>query len=268
MKTLSPFLLFIVPFVIASTVMADPPARVVRLNLTEGDVSFRPAGMDDWTTAAINRPLIDGDELWTEPYARAELHVGSGVVRLGASTAFGVISETDRVAQLRLSTGSMFVRVRNVDEDSVWEVDTPNASVSLLRPGRYRIDVDPDGATTTVTARGGEAEVTTSDSAFAVHTGDQAIIPGARRSYDIALAPSFDRFEDWCRNRDQREDRIVSNHVPRDLVGYEDLDYSGRWRFVAGLRVGVVTERRRRWMGSVSLWPLGLGRAVGLDVDR
>src|SRR6266568_1734180 len=166
-------LLFIVPFLIASTVVADPPARVVRLNLTEGEVSFRPAGIDDWTAATVNRPLIDGDEVWTEPFARAELHIGSAVVRLGASTSFGVISETDRVAQLRLSTGSMVLRIRNVDEDAVWEVDTPNASVSLLRPGRYRIDVDADGATTTVTTRGGEAEVTTSESAFAVHAGDQ-----------------------------------------------------------------------------------------------
>src|SRR6266704_3609355 len=61
MRTLSR-LLFIVPFLIASTVVADPPARVVRLNLTEGEVSFRPAGIDDWIAATVNRPLIDGDE--------------------------------------------------------------------------------------------------------------------------------------------------------------------------------------------------------------
>src|SRR5260370_31381511 len=121
MKPLSR-LLFIVPFLIASTVVADPPARVVRLNLTEGEVSFRPAGIDDWAAATVNRPLIDGDELWTEPYARAELHIGSAVVRLGPSTAFGVISETDEVAQLGLSTGRMVLRVRNVAEDAVWEV--------------------------------------------------------------------------------------------------------------------------------------------------
>ena len=233
MKYLSRFL-FVVPFLVASTLSADPPARVVRLNLTEGEVSFRPAGIDEWGRATVNRPLIDGDELWTEPGSRAEVHIGSAALRLGSSTSFGVIAENDRVAQLRLSTGTLTLRIRNVDEDAIWEVDTPNASVSLLRPGRYRIDVDPDGANTTVTTRGGEAEVTTADAAFAVHPGDQAIIPGADRPYDVAQAPSFDEFDDWCRNRDAREDRIASlRYVPRDLVGYEDLDSAGRWRFVA-----------------------------------
>src|SRR5260370_24492265 len=127
MKPLSR-LLFIVPFLIASTVVADPPARVVRLNLTEGEVSFRPAGIDDWAAATVNRPLIDGDELWTEPYARAELHIGSAVVRLGPSTAFGVISETAEVAQLRLSTGSTVLLLRTVADYPLCAVGTPNAS--------------------------------------------------------------------------------------------------------------------------------------------
>ena len=40
---------------------ADPPARVGRLNHTEGPVVFSPAGDPEWTDAAPNRPLTRGD---------------------------------------------------------------------------------------------------------------------------------------------------------------------------------------------------------------
>ena len=221
---------------IATSAAADPPARVVRLNMTDGLVSFRPAGIDEWTEATVNRPLVDGDELWTDSSSRAEMHIGSAAVRLASTTSFGIVSETDRIAQLRLTSGTMNVRVRHVGEDEVWEVDTPNASVSLLRPGRYRIDVGEDGYTTVVTARGGEAEVTAGGTAFAVHAGERAEITGDRDpSHDISSAPSPGDFDRWCSERDQREEKLASlQYVPRDVVGYEDLDANGTWRLVAG----------------------------------
>ena len=236
--------LFIVLLLAAPTLLAEPPARIIRLNLTEGDVSFRPAGIDEWTEATVNRPLIDGDELWTDAFARAEMHIGSSVVRLGNSSSFGVISQTDRDAQLSLTAGIMNVRLREVGEDDVWEIDTPNASVSLLRPGRYRIEVSSDGETTIVTTRGGEAEVSAGRSAFPLHAREQAEIRGGDERPDITEAPSLDDFDEWCRGRDEREDRIASIHyVPRDLVGYEDLDSYGTWR-LAGSYGWVWTPNR------------------------
>src|ERR1700686_3814471 len=58
----------------------DPPSRVARLSSANGEVSFSPAGTDDWVTAETNRPLTTGDKLWTADGARAELHVGSAAV--------------------------------------------------------------------------------------------------------------------------------------------------------------------------------------------
>ncbi|HYM62041.1 MAG TPA: DUF6600 domain-containing protein [Thermoanaerobaculia bacterium] len=220
-----------------SPIIADPPARVVRLNLTDGAVSFRPAGMDQWTGATINRPLVNGDEIWTEASSRAEMHIGgSAAVRLGSATSFAIVNETDSMAQLRLAQGTLNVRVRGVGDRDVWEIDTPNASVSLLKPGRYRVEVTADGLTTMVTARGGEAEVTAGASAFPVHAGERGAIAGtADQSHEISAAPAFDDFDRWCRDRDQREDKLAAGgHVPRGVVGYEDLDASGTWRNVPG----------------------------------
>ncbi len=212
---------------------ADPPARVARLNLTDGTVSFLPAGIDEWTNATVNRPLVNGDELWTEPSSRAELHVGSAALRLGASTLVAIVNQTDRIAQLRLTAGTLNIRLRHVGERDTWEVDTPNASVSLLKPGRYRVDVTSDGLTTIVIARGGEAEVTAGNAAFPVHADEQAAIAGtADQTHEISPAPPLDDFDRWSRDRDQREDRLAMTHgFPREVLGYEDLEASGTWRF-------------------------------------
>ncbi|HEV2719215.1 MAG TPA: DUF6600 domain-containing protein, partial [Thermoanaerobaculia bacterium] len=220
---------------IATSVAADPPGRAVRLNLTDGIVSFRPAGIDEWTDATVNRPLIDGDELWTDSSARAEMHVGSSAVRLAPSTSFGILRHSDGVVQLRLTAGTMNVRLRGAGADDVWEIDTPNSSVSLLRAGRYRIEVSEDGYTTFVTARAGEADVAAGGSPFTVRSGEQAQISGDRDvTHDISLAPRSDDFDRWCSGRDQREERIASlRYIPRDVVGYEDLDGYGEWALIA-----------------------------------
>src|SRR6266536_2314411 len=44
----------------------DPPGRVARLNFSQGSVSFRPAGEDDWVSSVPNRPMITGDDLWAD----------------------------------------------------------------------------------------------------------------------------------------------------------------------------------------------------------
>jgi len=41
----------------------DPPSRVARLSFTDGQVSFSPAGTDDWVGAELNRPMTTGDKL-------------------------------------------------------------------------------------------------------------------------------------------------------------------------------------------------------------
>src|SRR4030088_2530985 len=147
----------------------DPPARVARLNYLNGSVSFQPAGVDDWTPAAINYPMTTGDHLWVDTESRAEMHIGSTAIHADANTASSFLNLDDRTVQLRLSQGSLYIRIRYMADDDVYEVDTPNGAISLLRTGSYRIDADPDRATTAITVRGGEAEVTAGGSAFAVH---------------------------------------------------------------------------------------------------
>src|SRR6266704_1448483 len=210
----------------------DPPSRVGRLSFLSGSVSFRPGTVDDWTDATINYPLHGGDHLWTDADARAELTVGSNAIRLAPQSAFGFLALDDRTTQVRLSQGSLEVRVRDLGDDDSFEIDTPTGAVSLLHPGTYRVDVDATGDTTTVTVRHGQADVTAAGSAFPVHAGDAAVVAGGDSpSYDIRDAARADEWEDWCSTRDRRwDDSRSSRYVSRETIGYEDLDDNGEWR--------------------------------------
>ena len=210
----------------------DPPSRVARLNFVDGSVSFQAAGHDDWSEAVINYPLTTGDRLWADENSRAELHIGSAAIRLDSHTALAFLNLDDRMTQVRLSDGTINVTVRHLGDDDSYEIDTPNGAVTLLRPGRYRIDADPDRETTTVTVRGGEAEVTSGGQAFPVHARQSAFITGADQpATEVRDALSTDNFDRWWETRDDREDRRPPpRYVSRDMVGYEDLDEYGYWR--------------------------------------
>src|SRR5262245_33276293 len=214
---------------------ADPPDRVARLSYFSGPVSFRPAAVDDWSDASTTYPLTIGDHIWTDDDARGEIRVGrSSIVRLGPFTAFSFLNLDDDTTQMRMSEGTLAVTVRELDENEVVEVDTPNAAVSLLRPGFYRVSVDQDGSQTSVTVRDGEVEVTAGGSAVPVYEGESIVVSGDEYSqprYDIRAALGPDAWEDWCVERDRRDETLESRRYVSDrMVGYEDLDEYGRWR--------------------------------------
>ncbi|HEV2690203.1 MAG TPA: DUF6600 domain-containing protein [Bryobacteraceae bacterium] len=238
----------------------DPPGRVGRLSYLSGQVSFRPGDIEDWVQADLNRPLTTGDHLWTDEGARAELHIGAAALRLNSRTSFEFLNLDDTRAQIRLAEGSLFIRLRNLGNDESFEIDTPNLAFSLLRPGDYRIDVNPDRETTTVTVRGGEGEVTGSGQAFTVHSRDQAEVSatGDGLSYNVLGAPPLDEWDNWCLARDRREDQSASaRYVSREMVGYQDLDDNGDWQTVAeygpvwrprGVAVGWAPYRFGHWV--------------------
>src|SRR5512143_852210 len=230
-------LIFVGSLSIAATAAArdddDPPGRVAHLSYLRGSVSFRPASVDDWTDATANYPLTTGDHIWADEDARGELQIGGAVVRLGPGTAFSLLNLDDRIAQMRVSEGQLSVRVNRLDEDEAVEVDTPNAAVSLLRPGFYRIDVRRDGDESVVTVRQGEAEVTSGGSAFPVRSSESAYVTGGEESpsYDVRDARDGDEWENWCEDRDRREERSASSrYVPREMIGSTELGDYGSWR--------------------------------------
>jgi len=246
MKTRALKWLSLVPFIFAFVLAAakpavaqdddkdDPPSRVARLSYTNGEVSFSPAGTDDWVSAVINRPMTTGDKLWTDQGARAELNVGSAVIRLSGQTGFSFLNLDDRMMQLRVTEGTINLHVLRLDDQESIEVDTPNLAFSVLRPGRYRVNVNEAGDTTVVNVPEGTGEVTGGGSAYTVHPGEQGIFTGTDSlNADVENLQGDDDFDRWCSQRDYREEHAVARrYVSDDVIGYEDLDDYGGWRQV------------------------------------
>src|SRR5579864_7363745 len=176
----------------------DPPGRVARLNYSQGSISFRPAGEDDWVTAVPNRPMVTGDDLWADENARAEVHVGSAAIRLGAQTGITFLTLDDNNTQIRLAQGSLILRVRHVDDDDTYEIDTPNIAFNLLQPGEYRVDVSEDGSQTITTVWHGRGRVTGGGFSYNVFANQSATFTGSDHlDYDLGQIPDRDGFDDW-----------------------------------------------------------------------
>ena len=211
----------------------DPPGRVARLGFVRGNVSFEPAGTEDWVSAVINRPLTTGDKLWNDNDSFSELHLGSASIRLGSNTGFNFLNLTDNMTQVQVTEGTLNIRVRRLGDDETFEVDTPNLAFTLLRPGNYKVNVNEAGDATVVVVRYGEGEVTGGGSAYTIHPREVGTFHGTDQiDADIeSWDNSSDDFDEWCSERDRRIDNSVSaRYVSNDVIGYEDLDEYGGWR--------------------------------------
>ena len=210
----------------------DPPSRVARIAHEEGSVSLMPAGTQDWVAAPLNRPLTTGDTLWSDQESRVELQLDGSVVRLSSSSELSFVNLGDEVTQIQLTSGTLLLRVRRLDDNETYEVDAPNLAFSVLRPGTFRISVDASGNSTAISARSGQGEVTGGGSAYSLYAGDSVVFSGTDHlTADAQPNADQDAFETWGVDRDRRWDRSQSaRYVSPDVVGYQDLDEHGSWR--------------------------------------
>jgi hypothetical protein len=210
----------------------DPPGRVARLDYMAGAVTTEPAGTTDWSYAQVNRPLTTGDQLWNDANARSELHIGSTAVRMSAQTSLDILNLSDSAAQLKVAQGTLSTRVRELPAGTTYEIDTPNLALGVNQPGDYRVDVAPDGSSTTVTVHSGSVTVYGENGQIPMSAGQQIQFAGTNLQETASnAAPPPDAFDQWALARDEAEDRSVSaRYVSRDMPGYEDLDANGTWR--------------------------------------
>jgi hypothetical protein len=210
----------------------DPPGRVARLGYLEGSVSFQPAGETDWVGAVPNRPMSTGDQLWTDENSRAEVQLGSAVIRLAPFTGFSFLNLDDQTVQIQLTSGAINVTVRRLGDDEDFEVDTPNQAFSVFQPGHYRVEASADGNYTVISVRAGDGAATGNGQTFALRGGQRGTFSGTDSLYaDVEPIYDPDDFDTWSEGRDHRYDFSRSaQYLSHDVVGYDDLDDYGDWR--------------------------------------
>ncbi|HWZ81966.1 MAG TPA: DUF6600 domain-containing protein [Terriglobales bacterium] len=210
----------------------DPPDRVARLGYMQGSISMQPAGESEWVGAVPNRPITTGDKIWADQDSRAEVELGSAVIRLAPNTGFSFLNLDDRTTQIELTSGSLSIRVRRLDRNDLFEIDTPNLAFSVYQPGNYRIDASDDGTYTVVSVRNGEGESTGNGQTYTLHAGQRGTFSGTDSlNAEVVDIGGPDQFDNWVLTRDRRyDDSRSARYVSPDVVGYEDLDEYGDWR--------------------------------------
>jgi hypothetical protein len=196
-----------------------------------GSVSFQPAGTKDWVDATPNRPLTTGDSLWADQDSRGEMHIDGTALHLSSQTGITFLNLNDQIAQIQLAQGSLEMRVRSLPDNTAYEIDTPNLAFAVLRPGEFRINVDPNGGSTSVDVLSGSGEATAAGQAYPLNPGQEYSFAGTDQiAFNQQPLPARDDFANWCASRDQHEDNSASaRYISRDVPGYNDLDDYGRW---------------------------------------
>ena len=214
--------------VFSTLALADPPARVGRVSLAQGQVGISSELGDEASAALVNWPVTSHNQITTGRNARTEIRIGSTAIRLDADSSLEVSELDDDSLRLRLHHGSASVRIRNPDVLPGFELETPNGLIRMQEPGRMRVDAERARGTTVVNVFDGLAVVEDRGSQLVVRAGKRAEI----RDDDVRTGLAVrDGFDDWAQLRDQRDDRSTSaRYVTSEMTGYEDLDQNGIWR--------------------------------------
>jgi hypothetical protein len=220
----------------------DPPTLVARVSAATGGLVIESDSTRPPDSAAVNWPVTTGDRALTETDSRAELDLGSVTVQLDSATDLSIVELDQNVARMELTSGSINITVGERFGANPVNVQADHATIELLEPGQYRLDVAPEGATR-IAVRTGKARTSVPTARFEQTGGEDARIAGDG-TFAITPAASMDSFDQWSTDRERRAGGArASRHVAKGLVGYEELDAYGAWRWER--EYGMVWEPQR-----------------------
>ncbi len=204
---------------------------IARLSFLNGEVSVRRGDTGEWTSAALNQPLMADDRVSTGPNARAEIQFdSSNLIRLGTDSEVRMGTLESQRYLLMVSRGTVNYRIlRDLNADV--EIGTPSIAVRPARSGIYRIAVLPDG-TSEITVRTGEADIFSPRGSQKLAAGRTMLVRGDGNDPEFQLVGAIqkDQFDGWNEHRDKE---LLSSrsygYVSRDIYGAEDLDNNGQW---------------------------------------
>jgi hypothetical protein len=211
----------------------DGPVRLARFAYVSGNVSWRPDETAQWSDATVNIPLREGAQIWVADGGRAEIQFDDGsVVRFGSgavATLQTLYSDEDgEFTEIKLNGGLATLCLKHAV--SVYQVDTPLASVKAAGPSEFRLGVDKG---LEVGVRLGKAVVEGQQNQANLVAGDYLSVADAQAAFSVGKLPHEDSWDLWNDERDDLlndADNPAANYLPPDIeIVAGDLNDYGTW---------------------------------------
>jgi ferric-dicitrate binding protein FerR (iron transport regulator) len=191
---------------------------VARVQYLAGEVSVSSGGTDHWTAAVLNSALSSNTHVWTDKNSWAELNVGGAFIRMNSETSLTLMYLSRSTVQLQVNQGTASLTVEGLLPGEIYEVDTLNGALTVMKSGVYTVGVNPTAGQTQVTVRQGSITATGQGSAVTVNSNQQVLfVNGYTLQHTAQKAPAPDGFEDWVNVRNQRLG--IPRHGPYFAVG-------------------------------------------------
>jgi hypothetical protein len=246
----------------------QPPARVGRVSFISGTLAFYGPGDSDWS-AKVNYPVAVGEWFGTDPQSWAEIRIGAETIDVGGDTQFDIADLGDRVLKADVMQGRIEVNLRQFGPDESVEIDIPRGGVWLLQRGIYDIEIGTADQPTRISVFEGSARFVGGGADLTIRAGDAVVLSGTDTIAAAVERATKDDFVKWVplARLPSRQARCALSRAP----GNDRVRGTRRlWRLghCSGLRGGLVPEIGARQLGSLSRRPLGLGRALGMELGR
>jgi len=243
----------------------DVIARVARISFIRGYAQVKRADGDDWETATLNLPLVEGDEIATGLDSRIEIQFDNAqFLRLAENSYIKITVLKDEGTALSLSLGTLGLTVTQFDKDrSYFEIDAPKTTIAIQKTGQYRIDAGNlgDEQIRVAVDGGGEARVYSDTAGFSLKSGRGARVfitgDNAGEWENEDLAGYADDFDTWSRDRDDLVAQSLASayygkYYDQDIYGANDLNGYGNWVYLS--QYGNVWQPSSTTIGLYANW--------------
>lgn len=219
----------------------EKDARVARVSYTEGTVTIRRDGEEEWEDVVRDLPVVEGDELATGADGRFEIQFDNDThVRVANNSVLKIESLSEEGVAVSLASGKLNLTTRKFDPEKTFlEIDAPGTTVAVLRNGRYRVEADAEGSEVQVgVSSDGEARVYSSNAGFTLKSGRSASVflegekAGGWETREYAGIE--DDFDKWTFDRDDEFAKRLATanygeYYDDSIYGAEDLNTYGNW---------------------------------------
>jgi hypothetical protein len=215
----------------------DPPSRVARIRFVEGLATVHAAGGTAADAVIPNWPIAAGDRVDTGQQSQAELDLGDVLLRLADSSSLSLEELQPNMIRLGIARGVTDIDASELLHETM-RIQLANASIQIVTPGAYRIEVRENGDARIVVHEG-RVEIRAGQAIFGQRSNEEVAIA---REGTFAIAPAAPREVADGRRLQKSQGARTAQHVAPALVGYRDLDDYGVWRWLPDY--GMVWEPR------------------------